>query len=389
MLSAAADSRDADPPPGWTALGAHVQLVVTDPARLERGRAMLEADLAAMDAACSRLTGGSEIAALDGRAGGRVRVSPLLADAIAAALRTARLTDGDVDPTAGDVLAPPGGVLAPPGGVLAPPGGVLAPPGGAFSGALGVADGSFTARSGWQQVRLNVRTRLLWLPAGTRLDLGATVKAWAADRCAARLARTLRCGVLVGLGGDIAVAGKAPSGGWRIRVQDGTIQTGAGHDGHGHDGHGHDGHGHDGHGHDGTGHDGTGHDGTGHDGTGDAGTGHAGQAPAGGPVTVVAIRDGGLATASAAARRWRGPDVVHYLLDPRTGAPAAPFWRTVSVAAASCAFASAASTAAMIRGRRAKEWLATLRLPARLVGLDGHVYAVAGWPSAREPSPVG
>ncbi len=80
--------------------------------------------------------------------------------------------------------------------------------------------------------------------------------------------------------------------------------------------------------------------------------------------------------------------MVHYLLDPRTGAPAAPFWRTVSVAAANCAFASAASPAAMIRGRRAKEWLAALRLPARLVGLDGHVYAVAGWPSAREPSPA-
>jgi len=369
MLSAPADSRDADPPPGWTALGAHVQLVVTDPERLERGRAMLEADLAAMDAACSRLTTGSEITALDDRASGRVRVSPLLADAIATALRTARLTDGDVDPTAGDVFVPPGGALSAAGDVFVPPGSalsaaggvpaaagdvfapagrVLAPADGALSaadgglsaagGGLSAADGFFTARPGWQQVRLNVRSRLLWLPAGIRLDLGATVKAWAADRCAARLARTLRCGVLVGLGGDIAVAGKAPPGGWRIRVQDGT--------------------------------------------------GHAGQAPAGGPVTVVAIRDGGLATASAAARRWRGPGVVHYLLDPRTGAPAAPFWRTVSVAAASCAFASAASTAAMIRGRRAKEWLATLRLPARLVGLDGHVYAVAGWPSAREPSPA-
>ena len=329
--------------------------MVTDPERLERGRAMLEADLAAMDAACSRLTTGSEITALDDRASGRVRVSPLLADAIATALRTARLTDGDVDPTAGDVFVPPGSALSAVGGVpaaagdvFAPAGRVLAPADGALSaaggglsaagGGLSAADGFFTARPGWQQVRLNVRSRLLWLPAGIRLDLGATVKAWAADRCAARLARTLRCGVLVGLGGDIAVAGKAPPGGWRIRVQDGT--------------------------------------------------GHAGQAPAGGPVTVVAIRDGGLATASAAARRWRGPGVVHYLLDPRTGAPAAPFWRTVSVAAASCTFASAASTAAMIRGRRAKEWLATLRLPARLVGLDGHVYAVAGWPSAREPSPA-
>ena len=32
----------------------------------------------------------------------------------------------------------------------------------------------------------------------------------------------------------------------------------------------------------------------------------------------------------------------------------------------------------MIRGRRAKEWLAALRLPARLVSLDGRVHTVAG-----------
>jgi thiamine biosynthesis lipoprotein len=35
----------------------------------------------------------------------------------------------------------------------------------------------------------------------------------------------------------------------------------------------------------------------------------------------------------------------------------------------------------MIRGRRAKQWLAALRLPARLVGLDGAVHTVAGWPA--------
>jgi thiamine biosynthesis lipoprotein len=310
MPAVAAGRRDADPPDGWAALGASVQLVVTDPARLERGRAMLEAELAAMDAACSKLQAGSEIAALDGRAASPVRVSPLLADAIAAALRTARLTDGDVDPTVGDAFAGQGDADAGSGREL---------------------DAFLSPAPGWQQVRLDARSRLLWLPAGIRLDLGATVKAWAADRCAGRLAGTLRCGVLVGLGGDIAVAGRVPPGGWRIRVQDAS--------------------------------------------------GHPSVPPPGGPVAVVAIRDGGLATSSAAARRWRGADVVHYLMDPRTGAPAAPFWRTVSVAAASCAFASAASTAAMIRGRRAKEWLSALRLPARLVGLDGRVHTVAGWPA--------
>jgi thiamine biosynthesis lipoprotein ApbE len=106
------------------------------------------------------------------------------------------------------------------------------------------------------------------------------------------------------------------------------------------------------------------------------------QAAQAGPATVVAIHDGGLATSSTAARRLHhGGDPLNYILDPTAGAPAAPYWRTVSVAAACCAFASAASTAAMIRGRHAKEWLSNLGLPARMVALDGRVHTVAGWPA--------
>ena len=63
---------------------------------------------------------------------------------------------------------------------------------------------------------------MLTMPAGVRLDLGATAKAWAADRSAARIAARTGGGVLVSLGGDIAVAGPAPATGWRVRVQDVT-----------------------------------------------------------------------------------------------------------------------------------------------------------------------
>ena len=314
MATAAVDCHDPRSPAGWTALGGSVQLVVTDPARLERGRAMLEAELAAMDAACSSFRPDSELAALAAERGepgqdiGPVRVSALLAEAIATALGTARLTDGDVNPTAGEIFGSDGFPLA------------------ATSGPE--LDAFLKPAADWQQIRLDTRSRLLWLPAGVRLDLGATARAWAADRCAGRLAGTLGCGVLVGLGGDIAVAGDVPAGGWRIRVQDVTAH------------------------------------------------------PEGSSSTVVAIHDGGLATSSTAARRLRrGADALHHILDPRTGVPAAPFWRTVSVAAASCTFASAGSTAAMIRGRHAKQWLSSLGLPARLVALDGRVHTVAGWPA--------
>jgi thiamine biosynthesis lipoprotein len=244
-----------------------------------------------------------------------VTVSPLLAEAIAVALRAARLTDGDVDPTVGAAMNAVGYDRD-------------------FS--LVRRDGpavrlTIKTIPGWRQVEFDEQARLLRVPPGVRLDLGATAKAWAADRSAGRIAATLGCGVLVSLGGDIAVSGQPPAGGWRIRVQDISGRP---------------------------------------------------EDPPAGPSTVVAIHGGGLATSSTAARRWRrGGDVLHHILDPRTGLPAAPVWRTVSVAAASCTDANIASTAAIIRGHAAPAWLTGLGLPARLVGEAGQVHTIGGWPA--------
>jgi thiamine biosynthesis lipoprotein ApbE len=300
----------------WTALGTQVWLLVTDPARLEETRRLLTGDLAAVDAACSRFRADSELMSLDARAGDSpVRLSPLLAEAVTVALRAAELTGGDVDPTVGTAMSALGYdrdfALVPPAGPAI----------------------TLTVRAvpGWRMVHLDPATRLLSLPPAVRLDLGATAKAWAADRSAARLAAAVGCGVLVGLGGDIAVAGDPPSGGWRIRVQDVTGRP---------------------------------------------------EDPPPGPSAVVAITEGGLATSSTTARRWRrGGDVLHHILDPRTGLPAPVYWRTVSVAAASCTDANTASTAAIIKGHKAVDWLVNLGLPARLVDAAGNVRTVCGWPA--------
>ncbi len=304
----------------WRALGTLVRLVVTDPRCLPGARAMLTADLADVDVACSRFRPDSEITALDRLPGDRteVPVSPLLAEAIEVALRAAELTDGDVDPTVGTAMSELGydrdfALVRPEGPPV-----------------------RLTVRSvpGWQHVRLDRGAGRLSLPAGVRLDLGATAKAWAADRSAARLADRFGCGVLVSLGGDIAVAGPAPAGGWRVRVQD---VTGSPDD------------------------------------------------PPVGPYALIAIRDGGLATSSTSARRWqRGGDVLHHILDPRTGWPAEAIWRTVSVTAGTCADANTASTAAVIRGRAALGWLAKLGMSARLVDSTGVVFTVAGWPDEEQ-----
>ena len=109
---------DGEPsPPGdstafdaWTALGMLVQLVVTPARQLGPARELLEAELLALDLACSRFRADSELVAVGNVARGAsapvtVNVSPLLAEAVAVSLRAAHLTDGDVDPTVGGALA--------------------------------------------------------------------------------------------------------------------------------------------------------------------------------------------------------------------------------------------------------------------------------------------
>ncbi|MFX9181066.1 FAD:protein FMN transferase, partial [Acinetobacter baumannii] len=79
---------------------------------------------------------------------------------------------------------------------------------------------------------------------------------------------------------------------------------------------------------------------------------------------------------------------VHHLIDPATGRPVEPRWRTASVAAASGRDANPASTATIVRGDGAPAWLASLELPSRLVGVDGTVVHVAGWPADGEELPL-
>ena len=61
--------------------------------------------LAAVDRACSRFRPDSELSRLNAAGGAVTSVSELFADLLEAALRAARLTDGDVDPTCGQALA--------------------------------------------------------------------------------------------------------------------------------------------------------------------------------------------------------------------------------------------------------------------------------------------
>ena len=96
---------------------------------------------------------------------------------------------------------------------------------------------------------------------------------------------------------------------------------------------------------------------------------------------VVALYSGGVATSGTTARTWRRAGrTLHHIVDPRTGWPASPIWRSVTVAAPSCTSANTASTAAVVWGEDAPFELAQRGLAARLVAAEGEVVEVGAWP---------
>jgi hypothetical protein len=81
---------------------------------------------------------------------------------------------------------------------------------------------------GWQGIDVDTAEASVRLPPGVALDLGATAKALAADRAAFRAAAATGGGVMVSLGGDVAVAGEPPAGGWTVELaedhRDGSLR---------------------------------------------------------------------------------------------------------------------------------------------------------------------
>ena len=162
-----------------------------------------------------------------------------------AALTAARLTDGDVDPTVGAAIV-------------------------ALGYDADIAEvrraahtvPAFTTAAHWSMIALD--GRMITTPPGVLLDLGATAKAVAADRCAQRIHTVTGSGVLVNLGGDIATAGSTPEGGWQVLVQDTAAE----------------------------------------------------------PASSIALPSGAaLATSSTLRRRWRnGDELMHHIIDPQDGA---------------------------------------------------------------------
>jgi thiamine biosynthesis lipoprotein len=303
------------------AIGTTAEVVVTDGSRADEALSLLGDELRALDEACSRFRADSELRQVELHgSGGPVPVSPLLYDALDVACRVASETAGIVDPTIGSALIELGYDRD-------------------FD-EIGEDDhpGRFDPRPapGWWRITLDPDARTVAIPIGVHVDLGATAKAFAADRAAAHLADRLGGGVLVNLGGDVAVGGTAPWGGWPVGIASGA----------------------------------------------DASPDQADQ--------VVTVVDGGVATSGTTARTWlRNGRRVHHIVDPWTGQAAPPVWSLVSVAAPSCVEANAWSTAAVVWGEDAVGNLSAWNVPARLVDARGHVVRCGGWPPDEPTGPTG
>jgi thiamine biosynthesis lipoprotein len=312
------------------AIGTRVRVVVWPAGLLSCALATVGEELDRLDREASRFRTDSEISRLraQNRDGASVfLLSPGLADLIGVALAAARFSEGLVDPTLGEAVAALGYDRD-------------------FSlvTGAGATDGSARPENdksvmplpghptgGWRRVELS--GRLLRLPPGMALDLGATAKARGSDRAAAEAFAACggMGGLLVSLGGDIATAGEPPAGGWPIAVSESP------------------------------------------DGS---------DAPGLSRTQVVRLAAGSIATSSTLLRRWHhGGRTVHHIVDPRTGQPADGPWRTATVAAPTCAEANAASTAALVAGDGAGAWLERTGLPARLVGTDGACSHFGSWPA--------
>jgi thiamine biosynthesis lipoprotein len=292
----------------FEAMGTLNSVVVDEPDALSAAMDIVKSEVTEIDRVCSRFREDSELSRLNrGRHDTDVALSALLEEAVVEGLRSAEMTGGLVDLTVGKRIEEIGYTVT-------------------FRDlpADGPALELRVQRAvGWRSLAYDPVAHTVRLPYGVAIDLGASGKAWAADRCADAVATRLGVSVAVDCGGDIAFRGPHPSGGWPVRV---SAEVGAD------------------------------------------------------ECEDIVMFDGGLATSGTTMRRWRrGAAELHHIIDPATGLPAQTPWAMVSVAAATCVEANAAATAAVIMGDRALRWLDAARLPARLVDLDGGVHYAGGW----------
>ena len=296
----------------WTDWSCRVRVTVTQKHVLHEARLRLMELMADVARAANRFETDSDISRINAAGGHMVPVTGRTIALIDAALDAAAETGGVVDPTIGAHLLNAGYYVD------------IEDIRNRLIRARRTDDD--LAQADWTRVRVHHELGLVGVSATMRLDLGATAKAWTADTAAHDIADNLGTGVLVEIGGDVAVAGPKATP-WKILVSERH----------------------------------------------------------GKPGQDIGMTHGGLATSSTTERHWHTANGdQHHIIDPRTGAPAQGPWRTATVWAPSALEANTASTAAIVLGDEAVDYLDETGRTARLVDHDGQLTIVGDWPSMRE-----
>ncbi len=262
----------------FSAMGTHAHVLVVGgaPELLERAVERV-ADL---ERRWSRFLPASDISRLNAAAGGTVAVSPETYLLVSRSVEACRLTDGLYDPTVLAALVAAGYDRSFTDPACAVHRVSDAPPAGAPSpGAAGI--------------ELEPTLRTVRLPVGVAIDPGGIGKGLAADLVVAELMASGAAGACVNLGGDVRVAGHAPTDlGWQLGVQD-PVRPGS--------------------------------------------------------VVPVRLRDEAVVTSTRQLRRWqRAGKPFHHLIDPQTGRPATTAMHTVTIVAGQAWWAEVLAKVALV-----------------------------------------
>ncbi len=289
-------------------LGTTIEIITTDPSVLEDVVEHVQRCVDEIDLTFSRFRPDSELARLEQGGSKPQRASALFLELLDLAYKASESTDGWFDPTVRDALEANG-----------------------YDRSIEQLEayGPGAARTHrpageWHLINYDRRRGLVELRDGVRLDFGGIGKGFAVDY-ALRTLPSLDGGVLLNAGGDLAVSGPAPEGGWICDVGttlDSDVEE------------------------------------------------------------TVALHEGALATSGLGRRQWkRDGQQLHHLIDPRSGKPGKSPWRIVTVGARSCVAAEVAAKVAWLRGSNGPSWLRLIGLSGRFAGVDGSVVTVGSWPA--------
>lgn len=266
---------------------AHVVVVDRDPGRCTEALRYAHDRIEQLEARWSRFRATSEISRLNEHRGHPVVVSADTFRLVQIATQACADTNGGYDPSVIDAIA----------GIGYDRDFAQVRANAAFVTPLG------QPAPGCSAVRLDPVLRAVTLGAGVGFDPGGIGKGFAADLAVRELRRSGIAGVMVNLGGDVAVDGTPPDEhGWIVGIEDPYDPTRI--------------------------------------------------------VGRVTLESGGVCTSSRVSRSWTRADGValHHLIDPRTGAPIDTALLTITVVAGSAAWAEALTKAMFVAsGHRAED----------------------------------